>query len=321
MKYVVRAIFFAVLVFLIPAIPGITTLPVLTFAQTNEQYFDETGYTVRGDFLTYFQSVKDPLQIFGYPITDEIQDASSGRTVQYFQRARLERNSRGAVEMAPLGKLLYDQKGTPVTDASNSMACRKFPATGFNVCYAFLRFYDDNKGPNFFGNPISNIELRDGRYVQYFEKVRLEWRPEMPAGERVVLADLGRIYYDSRVGVVYDPEKANGSSIIMTTGQVKLQTHAFVSQALIPANKWQSIYVVVQDQNFAPVKDAMVIVSVYFPDGSQYDVRMPATDANGISTHSFMVKDMPVKQIVRVDVNVEYQGEQSQASTWFRIWW
>ena len=32
--------------------------------------------------------------------------------------------------------------------------------------------------------------------VQYFEKARMEWQPWSENGRRVVIADLGRIYFD-----------------------------------------------------------------------------------------------------------------------------
>jgi hypothetical protein len=320
MKRLSRALILAVVVFAIAALAGNPTAPAAAQAQTGSDplYFEETGYSVGGKFLEFFQSAKEPLEIFGYPISNEINDTASANTVQYFQRARMELTAAGEVELTPLGSLLHDDRGTSEPVATNRMACRMFAQTGYSVCYAFLHFYDENNGSVFFGNPISDIELLDGRYVQYFDRVRMEWRPEMPAGERLVLADLGRVYYDQVVGVTYDATRNTGSA---NSDPVKLRVNAFVSNALISANSTQTLYVVVQDQNYQPVEDAMVKISAYFPDGSRYDVRTPATDVNGVSVHSFMVKDMPVKEVVRVDVTVEYQGAQSTASTWFRIWY
>ena len=47
----------------------------------------ETGHTVRGEFLDYFNQ-HGGLRIFGYPITEQF--SLNGRAVQYFQRGRLE---------------------------------------------------------------------------------------------------------------------------------------------------------------------------------------------------------------------------------------
>jgi hypothetical protein len=35
-----------------------------------EEYFEETGHLVLGEFLTKFHSVPNPLQLYGYPITE-----------------------------------------------------------------------------------------------------------------------------------------------------------------------------------------------------------------------------------------------------------
>ena len=65
----------------------LTLMPLSLHAQEPVQYFPETGHTVRGEFLDYFNQ-HGGLRIFGYPITEQF--SLNGRTVQYFQRARLE---------------------------------------------------------------------------------------------------------------------------------------------------------------------------------------------------------------------------------------
>jgi hypothetical protein len=70
-----------------------------------EQYFPETGHTVRGEFLDYFNT-HGGLRIFGFPITEEF--LLNGRTVQYFQRVRMElypeNPAAQRVKLGPLGK-------------------------------------------------------------------------------------------------------------------------------------------------------------------------------------------------------------------------
>lgn len=61
------------------------------------------------------------------------------------------------------------------------------------MCYKLLQFYDANNGPFYFGEPISEAELRDGRIVQYFENARFEWRPNQPSDLQIGLTDLGRV--------------------------------------------------------------------------------------------------------------------------------
>jgi len=51
-------------------------------------YFAATGHNVGGAFLRYWQT-NGGLNRFGYPISEPVQD-QSGRTVQYFERTRLD---------------------------------------------------------------------------------------------------------------------------------------------------------------------------------------------------------------------------------------
>lgn len=53
------------------------------------QFFPETGHNACSRFLEYWRQ-NGGLMVFGYPVTEEIQDG--GLTVQYFQRARFERH-------------------------------------------------------------------------------------------------------------------------------------------------------------------------------------------------------------------------------------
>jgi len=171
-----------------------------SLAQGGEEYFDETGHVVTGEFLAAYRSVPNPVQLYGYPITDAFQDTTRNLLVQYFQKARFELDPAGPVgnrvKVSPLGEYLY----TPGPEASltvNPGACRTYyPPDGYRVCYAFLEFYDRQGGQKQFGLPISNIEWHDGRMVQYFQNARLEYHPEMPMGQWIVLAELGRQYFD-----------------------------------------------------------------------------------------------------------------------------
>ena len=74
---------------------------------------------------------------------------------------------------------------------------RYYPETGHTVAFAFLEFYEDHGGPALFGYPITEwIIETNGRIVQYFERVKLEWYPENPPGQRVQPGMLGVIYVE-----------------------------------------------------------------------------------------------------------------------------
>jgi hypothetical protein len=304
-----------VLVFLILAI-AVPTYNGL--AQTPDStYIEETGFWIKGQFLEIYQSVDDPLLIFGYPLSNEIVDAPNGLIIQYFQKVRMDlvQGVRGSeIQIADLGTILY-HSGAPLANISTSSpTCREFPETGKSVCYAFRQFYDMNNGALLFGNPISDLEKVDNRYVQYFEKVRMEWRPEMEAGQRVGLTDLGKIYIDT-FGVEIPIDEPAGF------GAANPHALAFTTKALVKAGELQTIYIVVQDQELNPLPGAMVMVVVTWPDGSQDLSRSPVTDENGISKIEFTVKDFQPKDIVNVEVRVIYQDVEFNTFTWFRIWW
>jgi hypothetical protein len=79
-------------------------------------YFFETGHNVRGAFLQFFTN-NGGLAIFGYPRTEEIVE--NGRTVQYFQRARMEYFPEHAgtpyeVQLGLLGDELLRARGAPI---------------------------------------------------------------------------------------------------------------------------------------------------------------------------------------------------------------
>ncbi len=67
--------------------------------QPAERTFPETGKTVRGSFLKFFDQYG--LDICGYPITDQIEEA--GLPSQYFQRIGLEEFREGKVRLKLVG--------------------------------------------------------------------------------------------------------------------------------------------------------------------------------------------------------------------------
>src|SRR5262249_46185716 len=121
-----------------------------------------------------------------------------GKTVQYFQRARFELHAElpagQRVVLTTLGRETFVSTG-PV-DVAGAFACRSYSETGYSVCFTFLAFFDAYWGVAQFGYPMSSFEYHEDRIVQYFEKARLEWQPWRPEGQRVVVADLGRVYFD-----------------------------------------------------------------------------------------------------------------------------
>lgn len=305
----------------------IASLAVLTgvgIAQSGTQEFiGDPGKWVSNEFLDYYHSSNDPLAIFGYPITIEFTDATTNMRVQYFQKARfdLEMTPFGTVvNSAPLGELLYETgRYAEAQVGGDSSVCHTFP-NGKEVCYAFWQYYQSNQGESFLGAPISNTEVNEGGYlVQFFEKGLLEWHPEKAPGFRVVVADLGRIYFDEFVGdqryTRNDPSNLPESILRVPNVQV------YVSKAIVPPNSFQELYVVVTDQYKQPIPGALVGVTISLPDGRECFFRLPETDLAGISSLELTVGDLPPRDIVRIEAQVSTGGEPVKGLTWFRIWW
>lgn len=291
-------------------------------AQSSDSiYIPETGHWIWGDFLRMYNNTSDPLLVYGYPITDDFVDPVTNTRVQYFQRARfdlVDTPQGQKIQIAPLGTYLHVD-GAPLADiAQDGPTCRAFQS-GYSVCYAFLQFYDANLGNEFFGAPISKVELIDGRYMQYFENSRMEWWPDKPSGQRVVLTDVGRLYFDKVVGnpdlLKSDPPANSGGDLI------KPITRVFVLHSLIGAGEGQTVYVIAQDQYLRPLDGAQVGVTLSFPDGKSEFYRLTETNEYGISQFTFNVGNLPMRSLVNVEAEITLRGESSTGTSWFRLWW
>lgn len=284
-------------------------------------YVPETGHWIWGEFLTEYNSVDDPLLYFGYPITDDFIDSVTGQHVQYFQKVRfdlVDTDQGPKVQLAPLGKLLHEENAQLADIASDGPTCRKFDS-GYSVCYAFLQFYDAYQGEAYFGTPVSALEVIDGRYVQYFENARMEWWPERASGERVVLTDLGKIYFDK---VVANPDLLKSSPPANIAGQLLNPiVRVFPQRSLIGATETQTVFVVVQDQYLRAMPKAQVGLTVAFPDGSSEFFRLSETNEYGVSQVSFDVPNLSVQSVVQLKAEVSIRGESATGNGWFRIWW
>lgn len=289
---------------------------------TDEEYFPETGHTVRGEFLRLYRSTENALRLFGYPITDEFYDPNAHLQVQYFQKARFDlvQTPDGLqARVAPLGERLYTPDAPLADIAKDGGACRSFPPGNHKVCYAFLQFYESDRHADLLGAPISEVEIRENRLVQYFQNGRLEYRSERPNGEKVVVTDLGRIYFEQFVN---DPSLLlPHPPAIIEREVLRLKVSAFVQESLVRPHDQQTLTVIVLDQYLRAVPNAQVAVTLRFPDGRTEFVRATETNTDGVSRLTFTVGDLPYKEMVEIAVDATGRGAQAKAATWFRIWW
>lgn len=292
---------------------------------SDQQYFPQYGHWVRGEFLTLYRSAGDPARIFGEPITGVFPDRlRPGIQVQYFERARMDYDPTKPVgqrvSLANLGEYIYDdtQSGQPADFSTSTNMCRVF-SNGKSVCFAFLQFYNAYNGEKYFGMPLTGTEYLDGRLVQYFQRARMEWRSEMPTGQKVVLTELGVIDFDHRVA---DPSlrKAEASDNVML---IEPKVYAFIAHPLMANGQQQQIYVLVRDQYDNPLPGTQVMITLVYPDGHT-ERRRPAafTNADGVTQDAFNVAHVSPNQVIQINVEADISSDlKGSATTWFRIWW
>ena len=196
-------------------------LPALLFAgipsvkveaQTDARTFAETGKTVQGRFLRYWDA-HGGLSQQGFPVSGEMQERSQADgklyAVQYFERAVFEYHPENAapsdVLLSLLGTFAYREKypdGAPGQGASTSNP-RMFPETGKTLGGRFREYWERNGGLAQQGYPISEefkeTSALDGKVytVQYFERAVFEYHPENEPPNDVLLSQLGKYRLDA----------------------------------------------------------------------------------------------------------------------------
>lgn len=288
----------------------------------NVQQF-ENGHEVSGEFLVFYNSVANPELLFGVPITTVFTDPfPPGNKIQYFERVRMELDSAGRqVSLANIGEFAYDpaHSGIEVPIQPNDPQCRLF-SNGKRVCYAFRDFFD-RYGEKYIGQPVTNVLLTDeGRLVQYFQHLRMEWRGEMPAGRRVVVTSLGYSDFDKRIGNsdVRTPNRGDIPRPIIPT------LRAFTGRPLVVNGDKQQVFAILRDQFNEPIKGATVTVTFFYPEnGNQqgWSISGITTNDAGYAIAEYDVKGVKPNDVVRVEVKARYSDVELSTSTWFRVWW
>jgi hypothetical protein len=194
------------------ATPGHDAPPTTRVADPHDPdvtYFDLVGHTLRGPFRDYWRQ-HGGLEQFGYPLTEEYteQSPTDGKpyTVQYFERARFEHHPENQppynVLLGLLGRTVTqgrenEEPFRPVPPKSRPAVGLYFPETSHTLAPEFVVYWESHGGLPVYGYPISEpfteVSKTDGKpyLVQYFERNRLEYHPELPEAYRVSLGLLG----------------------------------------------------------------------------------------------------------------------------------
>ena len=186
-----------ILRFILAAFPG--SAAAAASSAPDRVYFPETGHYLSFGFLDYWRLHGD-LAVFGYPLTEEFRDPTTGLTTQYFERAVFEWHPDAPTGwQIQLRRLGADRVSARLSEAafqpiSNPNAgCDFFAATGHQICNHFLNYWESNGALPIFGYPLSEPFTENGYIVQYFERARFEWHPENAGTPyEVLLGQLGR---------------------------------------------------------------------------------------------------------------------------------
>ena len=177
-------------------------------AQGDSRSFPETGHTVRGPFLQYWQQ-HGGLAQQGYPLTEELQEVSDTNgttyTMQYFERAVFELHPENAapynVQLSLLGVFGYGHRygvwGVPNQHPSTENP-RYFPQTRHTLGGTFRTYWEQHGGLAQQGYPLSEefqeVSALNGQTytVQYFQRAVFERHPEnVGTPAEVLLSQLG----------------------------------------------------------------------------------------------------------------------------------
>jgi hypothetical protein len=303
---------------------AIAPLGLLAQSQS-DQYFPDTGHTVRGEFLDYFNA-HGGLRVFGFPITEEF--TLNSRTVQYFQRVRLElwpdKPAEQRIQLGALGEDLGKSTPAQPSPGGNTYFRRYYSETGHSIIWAFLSFFDKYGGAEVFGYPISDYgpESGQGRIGQYFQRAKLEWYPELSAEQRVQVADLGSIHFDLLVtqGKV-DPalKKPMPAPSTISDVPLSLKVSATTKDTITSRRGIQTLYVYVTDQKGKLVPGAEVTFTLRGAAGTQ-TYTMPPTDATGFTSFTFDAGAFRPAQTVFITVQARSSGATGADRTTFFTW-
>lgn len=175
---------------------------VLTFA--------EVPHDLRGGIRQRWEA-GGGVPVFGFPLTPVMREQRGGGTyaTQWFERARIELHPQNPppydVLLGLLGIEALERQGIAWHDFPTlapeqvPAACAYFAETRHSLCPPFRAYWEADGGIARAGLPISEPFTewrREGRndvpyIVQYFERTRLEYRPDLPEPFTVQSARLG----------------------------------------------------------------------------------------------------------------------------------
>lgn len=295
------------------------------------RYFEETRHVVRGEFLEFFDRYGG-LAIFGYPKTEPfVQD---GFVVQYFQNARFELHPENPVpyrvQLGLLGVDLNYERSRVEPPNSISRVRHYFPETGHTVTYAFLEFFKAKGGIDVFGYPITEMYYENGRMVQYFQRMKLEWHSE-DRSNPVRIGNLGELYLEVyRDRIPFDIQKGVANTQIQEpipgetpgTPSDGLRASMSLRYSVLDQQKKQVASVLVNSVDGQPRPNAQVQIQQFNSTGELLDTSpVILTDADGFVRVPLSVSGGHNGEKILVRATVTFGTLQGIAEDVFMLWW
>ncbi len=294
------------------------------------EWFEETGHTVSKGFLAFFEKTGG-LEIHGYPLTEPYL-SENGAIVQCFQKSCIQydpNQPNPQIGFKPLGKEL-NYTTLPVSPPQFPSRRRVYyPQTGHTVSFAFLSYFKDHGKEEVFGYPITEMGIEEGRIVQYFENLKLEWHPE-DRNNPVKVGNLGEEYINrnrDRIPQqafmpVPDPRVNTGGSSAQPSIAGKLRGMISLRFSVMGNNSTQVVTVLARDALGNGVKNAAVVIRLYSSQGKELYATAPlVTDARGYVRVEIPVQGARIGERITVKAEITIGAQKTEAQNTFLIWW
>lgn len=292
-------------------------------------YFDETGHAVQGDFLDFFDA-HGGLETFGYPITEPFEE--NGLQVQYFQKTRIEAHPNNPdpykIQLGLLGDELNYRQEKVSRPLFPSRRRFYFSETGHLVSYAFLDYFKEHGGINIFGYPISEMYYENGRIVQYFQRLKMEWHPE-DRTTPVHVGNLGEVYVNvhrERIPLwalkrVPPPKKTDTQPPAVSSHITGMRVTVSLRYSVMGKNGDQVVSVLVTDDNGEPLSGAEVKIYLTNSSGQVFGSNTKLlTDDRGFVRTAITVTGGKTGEPVIVRATVTYDSLIKSGENLFLIW-
>ena len=273
------------------------------------------------EFVTFYVELGGNA-LLGQPISWALQESPDAPLVQYFSGVRLE-HLDGALTVAPLGEWALTGAGEAVrVDNAEEADGRIFPETGQTVSGDFLAFYEANQGEALLGTPITAVLDEDGALVQYFVNGRLQKRPELPAGQQVVLSPLGQAHFEA-AAVQYAYRTSLLARPVPSASVTNADVFAYVEAPVLYAGDEQVLHVTVLTEDGRPIPELNVTAAMSYGETAVGLTDLGTTDEKSNIETTLDVSTIPPEQDVKIIISVfSPTGALIGTDTlFFKTWW